>query len=229
MAGRINRNALKVKDNCVVYLFDCDKTSTIYGSDYRYKIQQTDKDIFDDYKEILVKKQFHALYEKVFEAKSNNMRNIFHADNSYYQHFKDFNFSKLHAEFKLIENNDSQQLFIPISIPVSFFENRTDLERMDVLSDNGENVDGSKVFEFYEHLIHCEIDDFVLKKIEMKKLGSIMSQFCISVYKKQLDAIADMLHPEKSKYGYMYLLNWTLCYSVEYGFDAKKIDTSNFI
>jgi hypothetical protein len=88
------------------------KTSTIYGSDYRYKIQQTDKDIFDDYKEILVKSSSNALYEKVFEAKSNNMRKYFHADNSYYQHFKDFNFSKLHAEFKLIENNDSQQLFI---------------------------------------------------------------------------------------------------------------------
>jgi CRISPR-associated endonuclease/helicase Cas3 len=227
LAGRINRNASK--DNCVVYLFDCDKTSIVYGSDFRYKVQQTDKDIFDDYKEILVKKQFHALYEKVFEEKSRNMKNIFHAANSYYQYFKDFNFSKLHAEFKLIEDNDSQQLFIPISIPVSFFENRTDLERMDVLTDYGENVDGSKVFDFYEHLIRCEIDDFVLKKIEMKKLGSIMSQFCISVYKKQLDSIADMLDPERSKYGFKFLLNWKLCYSPEYGFDSGKIDTSIFI
>lgn len=227
LAGRINRNASK--DNCVVYLFDCDKTSTIYGSDSRYKVQQTDKDIFDDYKEILVKKQFQALYEKVFEEKRKKMKSNLFAAGHYYQYFEDFNFQKLHYEFKLIENNDSQQLFIPISIPVSFFENRTDLERMDVLTDNGENVDGSKIFDFYEKLIRCEIDDFVSKQIEMKKLGSILSQFSISVYKKQLDTISTFLDPGKDKYGFKYLLNWDICYSPEYGFDSKKIDTSIFI
>lgn len=227
LAGRINRNASK--DNCTVFLFDCDKTSTIYGSDSRYKVQQTDKDIFDDYKEILVKKQFHALYEKVFEQKSKNMRNVFHADNSYYQHFKNFNFSKLHSDFKLIEDNDSQQLFIPIQIPISSFENISDLEKMDVLTDEMEYVDGAKVFEYYEKLIKLEFDDFTMKKIEFKKLGSIMSQFSISVYRKQLAAIGDMLHPDKCKYGFQYLQNWNLCYSPEYGFDSKKIDTSIFI
>jgi CRISPR-associated endonuclease/helicase Cas3 len=227
LAGRINRNASK--DNCIVYLFDCDKTSTIYGSDSRYKVQQTDKDIFDDYKEILVKKQFHALYEKVFEQKSKNMRNVFHADNNYYQHFKNFNFSKLHDEFKLIEDNDSQQLFIPIPIPVSFFENISDIEKMEALTGEMEYVDGVKVFEYYEKLIKLEFDDFTMKRIEMKRLGSIMSQFSISVYRKQLEAIADMLHPDKSKYGFQYLLNWDLCYSPEYGFDSRKVETNNFL
>jgi CRISPR-associated endonuclease/helicase Cas3 len=227
LAGRINRNASK--ENCIVYLFDCDKISTIYGSDSRYKVQQTDKDIFDDYKEILVKKQFHAFYEKVFEQKSRNMQNVFHADNSYYKHFKNFNFSKLHSDFKLIEDNDSQQLFIPIQIPVSTFENISDLEKMDVLTEKMEYVDGIKVFEYYEKLIKMEFDDFTMKKIELKKLGSIMSQFSISVYRKQLEAIGGMLHPDKSKYGFQYLLNWNLSYSPEYGFDSQKIDISIFI
>lgn len=227
LAGRINRNASK--DNCIVYLFDCDRTSTIYGSDSRYKVQQTDKDIFDDYKEILVKKQFHALYEKVFEQKSKNMRNAFHTDNSYYHNFKNFNFSKLHTDFKLIEDNDSQQLFIPIHIPISSFENIFDLEKIDVLTDELDFVDGVKVFEYYEKLIKMEFDDFTIKKIEFKKFGSIMSQFCISVYRKQLETIGDMLHPDKKKYGYQYLLNWELCYSPDYGFDSIKINTSNFI
>jgi hypothetical protein len=56
-----------------------------------------------------------------------------------------------------------------------------------------------------------------------------MSQFCISVYKRQLDVIADMLDPERNNSGYKYLLNWELCYSPEYGFDSEKIDTSIFI
>lgn len=226
LAGRINRNASK--ENCIVYLFDCDKTSTIYGSDFRHKVQQTDKDIFADYKEILVKKQFHALYEKVFEQKSKNMSNIFHADNSYYQHFRNFNFSKLHTEFKLIEDNDSLQLFIPIQIPVSFFENISDLEKIGALTDDLKYVDGVKVFEYYEKLIKLEFDDFTIKKIEFKKLGSIMSQFCISIYRQQLEAIEDMFHPDKSKYGFQYLLNWDLCYSPKYGFDLKTIERSNF-
>lgn len=227
LAGRINRNALK--DNCIVYLFDCDKTSTIYGSDSRYKVQQTDKDIFDDYKEILVKKQFHAFYEKVFEQKSKNMRNVFHIDNSYYQYFINFNFSKLHADFKLIEDNDSQQLYIPTQIPVTYFENISDIEKMDVLTEEQEYVDGVKIFEYYEKLIKMEFDDFTIKKIEIKKLGTIMSQFSISVYRKQLDVIADFLHPEKSKYGYQYLLNWEACYSREYGFDMEKINSNTLL
>lgn len=227
LAGRINRNALK--DNCIVYLFDCDKTSTIYGSDSRYKVQQTDKDIFDDYKEILVKKQFHAFYEKVFEQKSKNMRNVFHIDNSYYQYFINFNFSKLHADFKLIEDNDSQQLYIPTQIPVTYFENISDIEKMDVLTEEQEYVDGVKIFEYYEKLIKMEFDDFTIKKIEIKKLGTIMSQFSISVYRKQLDVIADFLHPEKSKYGYQYLLNWEACYSQEYGFDMEKINSNTLL
>jgi CRISPR-associated endonuclease/helicase Cas3 len=227
LAGRINRNASK--NNCVVYLFDCDKTSTIYGTDTRYKVQQTDKDIYDDYEDILQEKRFHSLYEKVFAEKRERMGNNFFSEGHYYQYFSEFNFSKLHSEFKLIENNDSQQLFIPISIPITYFGDYDYLEKIGVLSEDKSSVDGEKVFEFYEKLIHCKFEDFTSKKIEYKKLGSLIAQFCVSVYKKQLDTIADMLDPEKSKYGYKYLLNWRLCYSPEYGFDSDKIDTSVFL
>lgn len=227
LAGRVNRNASKT--NCVVYLFDCDKTSTIYGSDSRYKIQQTSKDIFDDYKKILVEKKFHALYEKVFEEKRKKMKSLFFAAGQYYYNFKEFDFSKLHRDFTLIENNDSQQLFIPIQIPISFFDNVSDLIKMDLLTEDLQFVDGVKVFELYIKLITWDFEDFTMKQIEMKKIGSIMSQFSISVYRKQLEAIADMLHPEKNKYGFQYLLNWDLAYSPEYGFDSIKIDTSVFL
>ncbi|MEI6141955.1 MAG: CRISPR-associated helicase Cas3' [Mariniphaga sp.] len=227
LAGRVNRNALK--KNCIVYLFDCDKTSTIYGSDSRYKVQQTDKEIFNDYKEILIKKQFHALYIKVFEEKRKKMKSNLFAAGHYYQYFIDFDFTQLHKKFELIENNDSQQLFIPISIPVQYFDNYVDLERLGVLSENGKQVEGFKVFNVYERIIQCDFSDFVLKQIEMKKLGGLISQFCISVYKKQLDSISDMLDPNKSNYGLKYLLNWEHCYSPEYGFDSKKIDTSIFL
>lgn len=227
LAGRVNRNASK--NNCKVYLFDYDRTSAIYGSDYRYKVQQTDKEIFSDYKEILLKKQFHTLYEKVFEEKRKEMKNNLFTAGYYYQYFKNFNFLKLQEEFKLIDDNNTQQLFIPILIPITYFDNISDFKKMDIFSSDKKYVDGIKVFELYEKLIHCEFDDFVLKKIEIKKMAGIISQFCISIYTKQLNVISDMLDPEKSKYGYCYLSNWNLCYSPEYGFDSKKIETSVFL
>ena len=227
LAGRINRNASK--NNCIVYMFDCDKTSTIYGSDTRYKVQQSDKEIYEDYEKILQKKQFHSLYEKVFEKKRKNMGSNFFAEGHYYQYFSDFNFSKLHQEFKLIENNESQSLFIPIPIPIKYFDNLDYLRKINALSDDKQYVDGAKVFEYYEMLIHCEFEDFISKEIEYKKIGSIITQFCISVYKNQLDAIVDMLDIEKNKCGYKYLSNWKLCYSPEFGFDSEKIDTSCFL
>lgn len=227
LAGRINRNASK--DNCIVFLFDCDKTSTIYGSDSRYKVQQTDKDVFNDYKEILVKKQFHALYEKVFEQKSKNIRNVFHADNSYYQHFKNINFTKLHADFKLIEGNDSQKLFIPVKIPVSLFDIKSDLVINNCLSEDLAFVDGAKVFIYYERIISSGYGDLACKLIELKIMGQVMSQFCISIYKQQLENIKDMLDLRRRETGYLYLLNWEQCYSKDFGFIQDKINLSNFL
>ncbi|MDY0215754.1 MAG: CRISPR-associated helicase Cas3' [Bacteroidales bacterium] len=227
LAGRINRNASK--NNCIVYLFDCDNAKTIYGTDTRYKIQQTDREIYDDYKKILIEKQFHSLYEKVFEAKRKRMMTNLYSDGQYYSNFMNFDFWKIHKDFVLIENNDSQQLFIPISIPIEYFENRKVLTDLKILSDDFQFVDGEKVFILYENIIHSNVDDYIMKKINLKIIGSIMAQFSISVYRKQLDAISTMLDPEKCKTGFQYLLHYKLCYSSEYGFDSIKIDTSNFL
>ena len=227
LAGRINRNASK--DNCIVYIFDCDNAKTIYGKDTRYKVQQTDQEIYDDYRKILIEKQFHSLYEKVFAEKRKRMQTNLHASGQYYQYFINFDFWKIHKEFVLIENNDSQQLFIPILIPIIYFENKQLLQQMDILSEDKEFVDGEKVFKTYMSIIKAEYDDFVLKQIDLKQIGAVMSQFSISIYRKQLESINSMLEPEKSKFGFQYLLNHDLCYSPEWGFDSNKIDTSNFL
>lgn len=227
LSGRINRNASK--NGCIVYIFDCDNTKTIYGKDTRYKVQQTDKEIYDDYRQILIEKQFHFLYEKVFAEKRKRMHTNLHASGQYYQHFRYFDFWKIHKDFVLIENNDSQQIFIPVFIPIRFFENKQLLQKMNVLTDDKEFVDGEKVFNVYIDIIKTDFDDFVLKQIDLKQIGSIVSQFCISVYTKQLEAIKNMLDPEMSKFGFQYLLNHDLCYTTEYGFDSFKIDTSNFL
>ena len=100
---------------------------------------------------------------------------------------------------------------------------------MNILSEDKEFVDGEKVFKTYMSIIKAEYDDFVLKQIDLKQIGAVMSQFSISIYRKQLESINSMLEPEKSKFGFQYLLNHDLCYSPEWGFDSNKIDTSNFL
>ena len=157
------------------------------------------------------------------------MQTNLHASGQYYQYFLDFDFWKIHKEFVLIENNDSQQLFIPILIPTIYFENKQLLQQLDILSKDKEFVDGEKVFTAYMNIIKSEYDDFVLKQIDLKQIGSIISQFSISVYRKQLESISSILEPEKSKFGFQYLLNHKLCYTPEWGFDSNKIDTSNFL
>ncbi|KAA6332089.1 Reverse gyrase [termite gut metagenome] len=227
LAGRINRNALK--NNCVVYLFDYDRTATIYGTDERYKVQQTDNEIFQNYEDILRGKKFHSLYEKIFARKKEQIKSKLFSSGHYYQNLVDLHFSRLHSEFKLIDNNNSQQLFIPILIPVSSFEKYSYLEEIKVLTTNKKYVDGEKVFCFYDNLIRGNSNEFFTRKIELKRLGGVISQFCISVSDKQLEAISDMLDIERNRYGYKYLLHWKDCYSPEYGFDSEKINTSVFL
>src|SRR5690606_32825606 len=66
-AGRINRNASK--QGCKVFLFELDNIKTIYGKDERFRQQQLDDYVSKNWKEILTKKKFHELYEKVFEER----------------------------------------------------------------------------------------------------------------------------------------------------------------
>src|SRR5690606_31168898 len=62
LAGRINRNVNK-KD-CVLFLFNYDKESTIYGDDKRLELTRKHIDT-EQYKEILNNKDFDRLYDIV--------------------------------------------------------------------------------------------------------------------------------------------------------------------
>ena len=220
LAGRINRNASK--NDCKVFLFDCDRASTIYGTDKRYQHQQKDKELYFGFEEILQKKEFDRLYEKVFEDAKKDDWTDSSKLKSYLENFKRFDFSCISQEFQLIENNETESLFIPVEIKIPDGYSSKDLKTIDLLTDDQLRISGEKLFDRFIGLIHNKDIDFIQKQIDLKKLTGLMSLFSVSVYPNLLKEIVDKLDIEKSKYGYQYLSHWESCYNIESGFNLEK-------
>jgi CRISPR-associated endonuclease/helicase Cas3 len=221
LAGRINRNALK-KD-CKVFLFDCDSSDTIYGKDKRYKEQQRNEEIYSGFKEILQNKEFDKLYEKVFEdvkkadwTDDNKLKN-------YLEHFKRFDFNSIHNNFKLIEDNGSESLYIPLDIDKPEGYTLEQLEKWGIVNDV-EQLSGEKLFDNYISIIENKEADFTLKKIDLKKLTGLMSQFTISIYPNIKNKLGGLFDEERGAYGYLYLSHYEGCYKLEEGFNLEKAE-----
>jgi CRISPR-associated endonuclease/helicase Cas3 len=223
LAGRVNRNASK--NDCKVYLFDCDSSVTIYGKDKRYQQQQKEKELYFGFKEILQNKTFDKLYQKVFEdAKKSDWTDGDKLE-TYIQYFDRLDFKSINNEFKLIEDNNSEQLFIPLEIEITYEDDIDYLNKIKVLTEN-HKISGEKLFDQYISVIKNQQNDFTLNQINLKKLTGLMSRFTIAVYPKVLEKLADKFDKEKEQYGYKYLLHYEDCYSLEMGFHVNKIESS---
>lgn len=221
LAGRVNRNASK--NNCIVYLFQCDAAKTIYGKDLRYKQQQTNQDIYENVEQILINKTFHELYEKVFEERK--IKDPYDGDRleNYLNYFNKFDFNNITSKFQLIENNDAKQLFIPVKIPLKNFDEEIHqfLDAIKVVQ--GQLVLGALVFERYKSIVKMEEEDFLKSKVDLKKIGGILSNFSINVYPTILSKLSDKLDKgENGQFGFEYLLHHENCYSFENGFDFSN-------
>ncbi len=221
LAGRINRNALR-KDS-KVFLFDCDSSDTIYGKDKRYKEQQRNEEIYSGFKEILQNKEFDKLYEKVFEdvkkadwTDDNKLKN-------YLEHFKRFDFNSINNNFKLIEDNGSESLYIPLDIDKPEGYTLEQLESWGIVNDDGQ-LSGEILFDKYISIIRNDEVDFTLKQIDLKKLTGLMSQFTISIYPNIKDKLGGLFDEERGKFGYLYLSHPENCYEMDKGFNLEKAE-----
>lgn len=234
LAGRINRNVNK--EHCILYLFNLNKESVIYGKDHRYKITK-EQIMPDEYKRILAQKDFDFLYNKVFEDR-NQWNNLEMAEN-----FKDYElaihklkFEKVHKDFQLI-GQKNLSCFIPLNIPI-MVESAVDGNKEQIFSsseliflkDNGvfpnewDEISGEKVFEIYLQSIRNKID-FTQQQIRKKVLQSIMGKYVFSIFASPNieNKLVHFYDKEKSEYGYMYLQRYTNIYSIEQGLNAKKL------
>lgn len=229
LAGRVNRNA--TKKNSQVYIFDFDPAYNIYGNDLRYRI--TKNNINDEeYKEILNSKNFDYLYDKVCtkintENDDEFIRNL----NDYKHSIKSLNFQKICNDFKLIDQHNIT-IYVPLLIPkIHFSQNQLEYLQLLKCNINKKSINGEEIWNCYLNLI-AQKDDFIKKKISLKKIYSIMSQFMFSIYAfsstfKELYSYSNPIFYDK--YNILYLSQWRDVYNYKNGIIDNKFIHSNFI
>ncbi len=191
LAGRINRNVKK--KNCELWLFRADTAKSIYGKDLRYDV--TANFNTDYVYEILTKKNFDALYERVFEEIDKLNTSGYKTNfNTYKSNFEKINFRKINEDFKLIDSQNIS-VFVPADIDIHCYgsENNFSESEIKFIKDNNclhnENqVSGEKIWNLYVSLIQNKEKRF---SPDVKILNGIMSKFVFSVFLKTADSLKE--------------------------------------
>lgn len=223
LAGRINRNVNK--QECKLYVFDCNTEKTLYGSDDRFKImREMGRDV---YKEILQKKDFDKLYNIIIEHIDNRnnsqfIRNI----NDLKYAVAELNYPEVNKLLRIIDNQ-SQSVFIPLRIDKKLLAQ----EHIDAANDLDIHIedclDGHDVWDKYADIL-CNREEFVETKINLKKLQGLLSCFCISIFPNGKEYNALRTYGEE-KYGYLFVDNYADIYSFEDGIMSKEMEDFNFL
>ena len=223
LAGRINRNVKK--KGCMLYLFDCDRAASIYGTDERYKLMN-EMD-FKYYQMIIENKDFDDLYQKVIEKIIRNNKSKYTENIKFLQQdILRLNFLRINGDLKLIDS-DSISVFVPLKLDIDYFKDHIDaLNDLSIPYD--ESVDGRDVWYRYESLIFNQDEDFVHNRINMKKIQGIMSYYIFSIFPRGKDF--ELLHTYgEEKYGFLYLENFQDVYSLDNGINTDVLSNSMFI
>lgn len=223
LAGRINRNVKK--KGCMLYLFDCDRAASIYGTDERYKLMN-EMD-FKYYQMIIENKDFDDLYQKVIEKIIRNNKSKYTENIKFLQQdILRLNFLRINGDLKLIDS-DSISVFVPLKLDIDYFKDHIDtLNGLSIPYD--ESVDGRDVWYRYESLIFDQDEDFVRNRINMKKIQGVMSYYIFSIFPRGKDF--ELLHTYgEEKYGFLYLENFQDVYSLDNGINTDILSNSMFI
>lgn len=241
LAGRVNRNV--GKEDCEVYLFKLNESNILYGKDLRYEV--TKKLEADFHQKVLEKKDFMALYERVFlEIDKRNESTVFeNFKDNYLSYLKKLDFPEIHKKFKLIEQN-TISVFVPISLPIMVLNEDNNqeeffagfeldfLKNCQVFTNGDTEVDGVEVWALYRSIMQNPEDDFISKKIERKTIQSILSKFTFSMFdsEKTRKSLAEYTNPELGFDSYLYLSDHAKIYHIESGLmESKFNDPENSI
>lgn len=91
-----------------------------------------------------------------------------------------------------------------------------------------EYVSGADVWQVYENILLNGDADFVSRRINLKMLQGLMSDFVFSIFPSGKDYELLRTFGEE-KYGFLYLENYQDVYSYENGINAAVLADSNFI
>lgn len=162
--GRINRSCKKPKST--VYFFDLDSASSIYKGDYRKEKNVTLKS--KDIQDILIKKDFPQYYDLILkrindESLSYNEKNIEDFTNDI---VGNLNFLEVEKRMKLIDDDkDEVTVFLCRNITL----------------ENGQEIEGEKVWESYKELLKNSELKYAEKKVKLSKIISDLNHFIYKV------------------------------------------------
>lgn len=238
LAGRVNRNVNK--EGCIVYLFDLDDASVIYGKDRRYK--ETKSSFEKYYFEILKTKRFDIIYEQIKEwlIITNKEKGLKGTERDYRENLiGKLNFPEIDKEFTLIEHSNIS-VFVPIELPITItYEDGQKtaifiLQQLQFLEDFGiksknDMISGVDVFELYRELVNDKIEGFIERRRNLKMLQSIMAMFTFSLFSESKVVTQLIEGGNREEYGYLYLVTHKEIYSYEMGLLDKNIKDLIFL
>ena len=224
LAGRINRNANK--KTCKLYLFDCNTEKTLYGGDARYKFAQEISTT--DYQNILTNKDFDSLYQKVINhiKKKNQSKFIFNMQDLY-RDVAHLDYKAVDKSFEIISQKNIS-VFVPLSITANLIDESFAqiLEEFDI--EHTDIVSGFDIWEKYKEIILSQNDDFILNRIKLNKIRTLMSLFTFSVFPNSKEESILKTYG-KEEYGYLFLESYSDVYSLENGINTLIFHESCYL
>jgi CRISPR-associated endonuclease/helicase Cas3 len=154
--GRINRSCKR--PNCYAYFFNYDNANKIYKEDYRLE-----KNLLDEtYQAYLVTKDFDYFYQQCFKrlGEKKNEYNCENMEAFFNEDVGKLNFTEVEKKMKLIDQ-ENYQIFLAHKIEL----------------DNGQTLDGVKVWQEYVELLKDNYMDYAEKRIKLSQLSQMISYF----------------------------------------------------
>ncbi|NFJ63285.1 hypothetical protein FC886_18845 [Clostridium botulinum] len=185
----------------MVYFFDLDSASSIYRGDYRKEKNVTLKS--NDIRDILIKKDFQKYYDLILErindeSSSYNENNI---EDFINDKIGNLDFLEVENKMKLIDDDKDE---------VTVFLCRN------IILENGQELDGKKVWEDYKELLKDGELRYSEKKVKLSKVSSNLNYFIYKVKSRDF--------PYNDRLGEIYCI-----YDGENYFSNGKFDRKNFI
>ncbi len=198
LAGRINRNVNK--KGAKLWIFDHNEPKIIYGKDPRFEVAMQMSPT--ERKAILEKKQFDALYNRVFsEIEKNNTLVYKENFSTYISMFQSIDFQGINQCFRLIES-DNISIFVPVNVPIKYYKDEYLFSKHEIdflrkhkcLNPKDElKVSGERIWNLFIDLSLNKNMGFIQKSIELKKLNGIMGKFIFSIFAPSLENLKPYL------------------------------------
>ncbi|RYA24759.1 CRISPR-associated helicase/endonuclease Cas3 [Malaciobacter halophilus] len=182
--GRINRSCLKLENKYKpkVYFFNKDEESRIYKEDNRIE----DNLRKDEFRQVLLDKNFENFYKNVFRRIKSNDSKIKDGILGNFEKFNEkvqkLNYKEIQEKMRLI-NTQSFRLYFPFKLDISKYkiDEFKDKKIIAKYVDEDENLDGLLIWEEFEKL--NDIKNYAQKEVKRSELNSLMQFFTFNITK----------------------------------------------